>query len=155
VRWTGRENLHVTLKFLGDVEDVGMPSVCAVAAELADSTEAFEFTLGRIVSVPAVGHMRMVWTEIGDPTGRMTALADRCNDAYAAMGYKNENRGFRPHLTLGRVKGGRNVPALRDAIAQLPAFDLDDQFADQVVVYASELGADGPLYTVLSRAPLG
>jgi len=155
VRWTGRDNLHVTLKFLGDVEDADLPAVCAVATELAESTEAFEFTLGRILSIPPAGHMRMVWTEIGDPTGRMTALADRYNDAYAAMGYKNDNRGFRPHLTLGRVKGGRNVPALRGAIAELPAFDLDAQYADEVVVYASELTTEGPRYTVLSRAPLG
>ncbi|MFW6155098.1 MAG: RNA 2',3'-cyclic phosphodiesterase [Planctomycetota bacterium] len=155
VRWTGRKNLHVTLKFLGDVEDANMPSVCDVAAELAAQTDAFEFTLGRILSVPPSGHMRMIWTEILDPTGRMTALADSYNTAYAAMGYKSDNRGFRPHLTLGRVKGGRNVPALRSAIADLPAFDLDAQYADEVVVYASELSADGPLYTVLSRAPLG
>ncbi len=155
VRWTRRENLHVTLKFLGDVEDAELPGVCEVAAGLAASTAAFEFTLGRVLSVPPAGHMRMVWTEILDPTGRMTALADSYNNAYAARGYKNDHRGFRPHLTLGRVKGGRNVPALRGAIAELPAFDLDAQYADEVVVYASELTRDGPLYTVLSRAPLG
>ncbi|NLF30987.1 MAG: RNA 2',3'-cyclic phosphodiesterase [Planctomycetes bacterium] len=155
VRWTGRENLHVTLKFLGDVDDSDLAGVCAVAAELAGTVEAFEFTLGRIVSVPPAGHMRMIWTEIGDPTGRMTALAEQYNDACAAMGYKNENRGFRPQLTLGRVKGGRNVAALRAAIAGLPAFDLDAQFADEVVVYASELSREGPIYTVLSRTPLG
>ena len=154
VRWTPPANQHVTMKFLGDVADTDLPRVCEVAAEIAAATEAFEFTVDRIVSVPPAGHMRMVWAEIGEPTGRMADLADRLNDAYAAMGFKAEDRRFKGHLTLGRVKGGANVAALRAAIDETPAIDLDPQYADELVVYASELTSEGPIYTVLSRAPL-
>jgi len=154
VRWTAPENQHVTMKFLGDVTDPDLPRVCDVAAEFAGMIESFEFTVDRIVSVPPAGHMRMVWADIGDPTGRLTELADLLNEAYGDMGYKKENRRFNGHLTLGRVKGGTNVDALRDAIDRVGDVGIEPQYAEQLVVYASELTSEGPIYTVLSRAAL-
>jgi len=155
VRWTAPENQHVTMKFLGDVTDADLPRVCETAAEIAAGVESFEFAVERIVSVPPAGHMRMVWADIGDPTGRMAELADLLNDAYAAMGYKAENRRFKGHLTLGRVKRGANVGALRDQIDRVGDVGIEPQYADELVVYASELTSEGPIYTALSRAPLG
>lgn len=155
VRWTAPEQLHVTVKFLGDVLDEQLDQVCRLAGELADETEAFDFSVGRITSSPPTGHMRMVWVSIDEPSGRMGELQRRCELAYADLGFRMENRGFHPHLTLGRVKSGRNVLQLRKAIAAMGEMQFGLQPADKMIVYASELTRDGPIYTPLATCPLG
>ena len=154
VRWTEPSNQHVTMKFLGDVVDEDLPAVCRIAAEIASQFDPFEFSVARIVSVPPEGHMRMVWAEIGDPTGRMTEMADELNEAFASLGCKYENRAFRPHLTLGRVKGGQCVDELRHAIERGDWPALEPQYAEELAVYSSQLTKEGPIYTALSHAAM-
>lgn len=155
VRWTGLEQLHVTLKFLGDVPDELLDEVCGVAAELAEEAEPFDFSVGHITSVPPQGHLRMLWVGIDEPSGRMAELNRRVEDAYAGLGFRMENRGFRPHLTLGRIKSGRNVLQLRQAVAAMGEMQFGLQPADELIVYGSELTRDGPIYTPLATCPLG
>ena len=154
VRWTEPSSRHVTMKFLGDVVDEDLLAVCQIAAEIASQFDPFEFSIARIVSVPPEGHMRMVWAEIGDPTGRLTEMADQLNEAFASLGYRYENRAFRPHLTLGRVKGGQCIDELRHAIDSGGWPIIEPQYAEELVVYSSQLTKAGPIYTALTRAPL-
>ncbi len=154
VRWVDPEQIHVTLQFLGDVADEDTPELCRQVTEAAATVEAFEFELGDVVAVPPHGIMRMIWVEVGDPTARMATLHDRLNALAAGMGYKSETRRFRPHLTLGRVKGRDQLGPLRQGVRET-AGNFGTQWADQLVVYASGLTPAGPVYTPLATAPLG
>jgi RNA 2',3'-cyclic 3'-phosphodiesterase len=154
VRWTGQEQLHVTMKFLGDVPDEDVPGVCEMAREIAAGVEAFDFQVAGLSSSPPAGHMRMVWVGIQDPTGRMAELNDRLEEAAEVMGFKRENRRFNPHLTLGRVKSGERVPELRRAVAAVAETAFGTQGADELVVYSSQLTPDGPIYAAMARVPL-
>lgn len=155
VRWTRPELLHVTMKFLGDVrDDNDLSRVCAVATEEAGEIEAFEFSVAGIVCAPPRGRTRMVWVGVDDDTTRMAELHRGLDGAYAAMGFARENRTFRPHLTLGRLKGDRRMEPLRQAVAAMAGRSFGLQQAGELVVYASELRPQGPIYTVLTRAPL-
>ena len=155
VRWTDPHQLHVTVKFLGDVADKEMVDVCAIATEVAEGIGAFDFSVGHIISAPPHGQMRMVWVGIDEPTGRMEELHRQLDLAYGGMGYKQENRGFRPHLTLGRVKSGRMVLQFRQAVAAMSDMQFGQQGADDLILFASELTREGPVYTPLVTAPLG
>jgi len=154
VRWVNTEQIHVTVQFLGDVGDEDLPELCRLAAEVAATVEPFDFAVGRVIAAPPGGRMRMVWVEVADPTARMGVLHERLNDLAAGMGLKSETRRFRPHLTLGRIKGREGLGTLRKAIGEI-AEDFGAQWADQLIVYASRLGRDGPVYTPLATAPLG
>jgi RNA 2',3'-cyclic 3'-phosphodiesterase len=154
VRWTGLEQLHVTMKFLGDVNDEDLPAVCEMAREMAASVEAFDFDVTGVISSPPTGHMRMVWVGIEDPTGRMAELNARLEEAAEVLGYKRENRRFHPHLTLGRVKSGKRIAELRHAVDTVAETSFGMQGADELVVYSSELTGDGPIYAALARVPL-
>lgn len=154
VRWTAADQLHVTLKFLGDVADADLPGVCEMARQVAGAVEAFDFEVTGVTSAPPAGHMRMVWVDITDPTGRMADLNDALEEAAAAMGFKRENRRFHPHLTLGRVKSAQRVPELRRAIAAVADTAYGSQGADELVVYASQLTDQGPVYAALARVAL-
>jgi 2'-5' RNA ligase len=155
VRWTQSDQIHVTMKFLGDVADEDLAQVCAIAQEAAAEVEAFDFAVAGVVSSPPDGHMRMVWVNIQDPTGLMAELNRRLEEAYSAMGFKAENRRFHPHLTLGRVKSGRAVAELRQAILNVQDAGFCLQPADELIVYGSDLRPDGPIYTPLATLPLG
>ncbi|HET6427559.1 MAG TPA: RNA 2',3'-cyclic phosphodiesterase [Phycisphaerae bacterium] len=155
VRWVAGVNLHLTLKFLGDVQDADLSDVCEVARQIAAQVAPFEFAVRGLASVPPVGQMRMVWCGIEETTGRLAELAGLAEEAYAELGYKRELRPHTPHLTIGRVKGGRSIPELRHAVAGYAQAGFGVQFATELIVFSSELGREGPTYAPLAVAPLG
>ena len=154
VRWVESENLHLTIKFLGDVEDEHLNDVCRVAEETASQTEPFEFSVRGLLSVPPAGQMRMVWARINEPTGRLERMHALLEQAYADLGFKVENRAFQAHLTLGRVKSGQNVIRLRTAVAGFAETDFGVQPTEELVVFSSELTPNGPIYSPLKKARL-
>ena len=155
VRWVAGENLHLTIKFLGDVTDEQLGEVCRVAEAVAAQIEPFEFSVASVTSVPPAGAMRMVWVGIDEPTGRLEKLHELLEESYAAMGFGKENRSFRPHLTLGRVKGGQNVRQLRAAVSEIAETDFGITSVNELIVFSSQLTPDGPVYSPLAKAKLG
>jgi 2'-5' RNA ligase len=97
----------------------------------------------------------MLWAAVPDPQLRMAALHDAVDEALAGMPIRQENRAFRPHVTLARVKAIRDVPGFRRAAAPLAEEDFGRQPAAEVVAYTSRLTPNGPVYTPVARARLG
>ena len=155
VRWVAPEHLHLTVKFLGDVEDRNLDEVCRVAAGIAADTEPFELTVAGLTAVPESRQLRMVWAEVAEPSGALAGMASVAEEAYAAMGFKRDNRPYRPHLTLGRVKSGRNVDELRAAVGKYAATDFGASRPGELIVMTSQLTPDGPIYTPLATSPIG
>ena len=154
VRWTQPENLHVTLKFLGDVPDKLAGQVCRAAEEVAGSVERFAFDVRGVTAVPPRGALRMFWAGVNDPAGGMAALVAGLDEAMQPLGFAPERRAFRPHVTLGRVKSGRDVDALRAAAEEWADAAFGEGEAGVVTVYSSELTPDGPVYAPLARPAL-
>ena len=154
VRWVGQTNLHLTIKFLGGVEDDALNEVCRIAEEVAAQTDPFEFSVRGLSSVPPAGQMRMVWAGIDEATGRLERMHALLEDAYVHLGFRKENRGFHPHLTLGRVKAGQNVQQLRSAVAAFAETDFGVQPAEELIVFSSKLTPEGPIYSPLKTASL-
>ena len=155
VRWVNEKNLHLTIKFLGDVTDEQLGDVCRVAEEVASQIEPFEFSVSSVTSVPPAGAMRMVWVGIDEQTGRLEKLHELLEESYARMGFKKENRSFRSHLTLGRVKSGQNVKQLRAAVAEIAETNFGITSVNEMIVFSSELTPDGPIYSPMAKVKLG
>ena len=155
VRWVEPANLHLTVKFLGDVRDEGLPEVCAIAIEAARQVESFDLHVAGLTSAPPMGQVRMVWAKIHERTGRLQMLYEMLEDAFASLDYKRENRLFHPHMTLGRVKSGKNVKQLRAAVEGFADTEFGIQAAEELIVFSSELTSEGPIYSPLTRARLG
>ena len=155
INWVRAENLHVTLNFLGDVGDELLADVSGLAARAAAGVEPFEFHVRGVSCVPPRGQVRMIWADVTDPTGRMAALHDAVADCLAGLGFKEEVRRFKGHITLARVKFAPDPRQLRGAVAGLAMGDFPEQSAAELVGYTSRLGLDGPTYTAIIHAPLG
>ncbi len=154
-RWSDPENLHVTVKFLGDVPEVDVLDVCDAAAEAAGQVEPFEFAVRGAVCVPPAGRkLRMVWANVVDG-GAMTDLAEAVEAEMGELGFPPERRKFKAHITVARIRFARDPEPLRQAVARFAEADFGSQRAEQLVVFQSDLTKAGPVYTPMARCPLG
>ncbi|MGB2823375.1 MAG: RNA 2',3'-cyclic phosphodiesterase [Phycisphaerae bacterium] len=152
VRWVAPENLHVTLKFLGDVPEPDAADVCEAVVGLAGGVEPFDFDVAGLRCVPPAGKVRMVWADVAEPTRQMAAAFEKVESALGELGFPRERRGFHPHVTLGRVKFTRNAADLRAAADRHAGTLFGTQHARGIVVYRSELTPQGAIYTPMAQA---
>jgi len=159
INWVRPQQMHLTLKFLGDVPDTETPDICRVVNEVAAAFEPFEITCRGAGAFPNVRDPRTLWIGIEDGADELKQLQAELDGALKAkLGYAKEQRGFHPHLTIGRVK--RELPGGRGELAQLLEkyvhFDADLAIIDEVVTFASFLSrSQGPTHDALGRAELG
>ncbi len=156
VRWVAPANLHVTLHFLGEVADEDIADVCDVVAAAAGEVQPFEFAVRGVAAVPPRGRsLRMLWAGVDDPTGRLVRLQAHLGLALEGLGFRQERRAFRPHITVARVRFARDADAFRRAAAPSAEEHFGTRLAEEVVAFSSELTRTGPIYAPLARAPLG
>lgn len=150
VRWSRPGNVHLTLRFLGEVGDDALPEVAAAARAAAARSRPFELRLGRLASFGGRAPRVLVLTVDGE-AGGLDALYQALEEELDDRGFGREGRAFRPHLTLGRRKEGSIPGTWADTqVSGANAWEVEE-----LVVYASELTPDGPIYTALARCPLG
>jgi len=156
VKWVERENLHVTLLFLGEVDAREVLDVCRVVQTAANAISPFEIEVTGVGGFPNLRRPRTLWVGVGTGSAEMVRLHDALEKPLLELGcYRREDRGFTPHVTLGRIKTDDVTDGFRAALTQCAAWQGGRQAVDQVHVLSSELTAEGPNYTVLSRCPLG
>lgn len=155
VKWVESENLHLTLKFLGDVEAIFIPDVCkAVGAAVADQA-GFELELGGVGAFPNINRPRTIWLGVTKGHDELLALHDAIDAALADLGFRSETRRFTPHLTIGRVKQPSGASdELSQLIAQHDGFVAGKLPVDEVAIVSSKLERDGPVYTMLGHSAL-
>ena len=149
------ENLHVTLNFLGDLDDGRLERVCEAVGEVAAKSTPFEFTVGGVQCKPPRGIPRIVWVDVDDPSGGLCLLQENLTTAMEALGFPRERRAYRPHVTLARVRYAGDSAALRSAVQQEEQADFGKQIGQEVMVYLSELRPGGPVYAPAARVTLG
>jgi RNA 2',3'-cyclic 3'-phosphodiesterase len=154
VKWVAAENLHWTLQFLGEVDDLQLPEVCDRVAAAAAEIEAFGLAARGAGAFPSADRPRTLWLGAGAGGNDMIALQAAIERSLSEFGFRGESRRFVPHVTLGRAGRGRPPASLAAELAALADFDAGTMLVDEVTVYASQLTREGPIYDVLSHAPL-
>jgi len=158
VNWAKTQQMHLTLKFLGDVPDTDTPDICRVVSKVARGFEPFEITCRGVGAFPTNDHPRTLWLGIEDGAESLCELQAAIETALKdQLGFPREARRFQPHLTIGRVK--HEPPTAKGELTELLVkhqhFDADLSVIDEVVVFASFLGRSGPTHEALGRAELG
>ena len=155
VKWVEPENLHLTLLFLGEVEDREIPQVCRIISEETGKHAPFPLSVESVGCFPNPRRPRIVWVGVGEGTQPLCTLHDKLEVPLQDLGYRREERRYTPHVTLGRVKGDRPADKLAAALAKQAGWKGGETTVGELLVMGSELTPQGPRYTVLSRAKLG
>jgi 2'-5' RNA ligase len=156
VRWVPMDNMHLTLKFLGDVSPANVDMLSQMLRAEADLFPCFELRLSGLGAFPNSKRPRVLFIGIQAPV-TLEALHRGIDSASHRLGYESEERGFSPHLTIGRVK--QNVTAteqqtIRRALEETRIDALGTARVDSVHLYKSDLRPTGSVYTRLYSAPL-
>jgi RNA 2',3'-cyclic 3'-phosphodiesterase len=155
VKWVAPRHLHWTLKFLGDVDMLEIPSVCQAVSRAVAPIVPFDIEARGAGAFPDPARPRTVWVGMGEGSDEMIELHDAIDRELAALGYRGENRRFRPHLTIGRVRqaheGTRELARLIRENAEVP---IGISTVYEVVVFSSELGREGPTHEPLCHVEL-
>jgi RNA 2',3'-cyclic 3'-phosphodiesterase len=155
VRWVAPGNIHLTLKFFGNVPDDEIDTLAQAARDAAAETAPLQLQATGAGAFPSANAPRVVWLGLGGDLVPLTQLFYRLEKAFAALGYPPEGRAFNPHLTLGRVKS----PASRDKLVRLlatrPPVDWPPFEVKELLLFQSVLSPQGSTYTPLRVIPLG
>ncbi len=148
VRWVSVPGIHLTLKFLGEIDPGMVPKLKAALEQASAAHKPFSLVLRSLGCFPNLHAPRVVWFGVEGAVGELTALQKSIEEACVSLGFDPEERPFRPHLTLGRVQGKRNLHRLGDYIKI--GTDLECEFAaGQFNLYKSTLKPQGAIYSVL------
>ena len=155
VRWVAPGNIHLTLKFFGNVPDDEIEALAQAARDAAAETAPLQLQATGAGAFPSPNAPRVVWLGLGGDLVPLTQLFYRLEKAFAALGYPPEGRAFNPHLTLGRVKSPANREKLARMLAKLPPVDWPPFEVKELILFQSVLSPQGSKYTPLQVIPLG
>ena len=125
IHWVRPQSVHLTLKFLGDVEVVRLPHVCEVLAQTAQTQHCFQLRLQGAGTFPPFGSPRVVWVGLSGDVESLQQLQHHVEESLARWGFPLESRLFVPHLTLGRVRGPLSAGGRKKLWAALDAIPVD------------------------------
>ncbi len=149
VRWIPPPNIHLTLKFLGDVTDEQLGEIDAALGEVSWRHLPFEIVTSTFGAFPSSRKARILWAGVGEGSERLRALADDVCGSLEPLGFAREGRPYAPHVTLGRARGRPVTLGSAQITARLPPFR-----ADRMELVRSVLGEAGAAYSLIATYPL-
>lgn len=148
--WSKPENVHLTMKFFGNVPTQNLAKISAAASRVAKEFSSFQIRIGGTGVFPRRSRPQVLWIGIEDSTGRLSALQQRLEEEFEREGFPKENRGYRPHLTIARLRRPEDARPLAEAHIQTK-FSFIEIPVNELVVFRSQLSPKGSVYTAISQ----
>jgi 2'-5' RNA ligase len=147
------QNIHITIKFLGDVQQDKIDEIEQIIKDSVTNTDPFTITFKDTGVFPNKNYIRVVWIGI-HKSDKLKAIAGNIDESLSKLGFKKEKREFSAHLTIGRVKTARNMELLLKKIEDFSNFDFGKQDIISIKLKKSDLTPKGPIYTTLKEIKL-
>lgn len=156
LKYVDPDSMHLTLKFLGEIDPRSVPEISAKLDEVASRAAPMEFTIRDLgVFADRGDRVRVVWAGIDDTDGSLAALQKSVEAAMDAIGYPPEGRPFSPHLTLARARRPVSISQLSAFVENEGSVRFGSQCVESITLYESRLTREGPIYSALSRHEFG
>jgi 2'-5' RNA ligase len=154
VRWVRPEQLHLTVKFLGETLAGEVTRVSEAVARSAARSRVFEMQLTECGCFPPRGPVRIVWVGTHEPSGSLQECVNAVEEEMEGIGFPRESRPFSAHLTIGRAAEGRSAGGIRTAVEGGKVKPVR-QSVGELTLMSSVLSPKGPSYSVVTRSKLG
>jgi 2'-5' RNA ligase len=154
IRWVRKEGIHLTLKFLGDIDRDSVEKISEAMERATGSFSPFTLWAEGIGVFPNLRRPRVAWVGLSGDIEILRALQRDLESQLSGLGFPKEKRPFKGHLTLGRVKGRLDGIKLQEALEDLGDFRTESFTAQSLVLFQSELRPDGAVYSRLAEVPL-
>lgn len=151
--WSRVENIHLTLKFFGNVEVDRIPAISAAATCATEQFSKFDIGVGNTGVFPRPSRPQVLWIGVNDPSGQLTTLQQQLETECAAAGFPKEDRAYHPHLTIARLRKPESARCLADTHLKM-TFSPITVPVHELIVFRSELSSKGARYTPISHHPL-
>jgi len=157
VKWVDTENIHLTLKFLGNIPPGQVAEIAKAMEQAVQGKSPFQLEISRLGAFPNVNQPRVIWIGVGGETNSLLELQRDIDSRLVPLGFPPEKQPFVPHLTIARVRENAS-PEDRKALGRLLAsrrFDSQGRIAvDSIKLMRSQLTPEGPVYSLLSVVAL-
>lgn len=153
ITWVSRENIHLTLVFLGEIEEEMIKAAAIVLKRQCTGFGEFKFALTGAGVFRNFKDPKVIWAGIENPD-RLIELNDLIANGLKNAGFRTEEKHFKPHITIGRVKFIKNNEALRSAITRYQDTFIQEVHVREVILYESILKQEGPIYRSLGKFSL-
>ncbi len=154
VGWVAPKNLHITLKFIGSVEEENIGHVIAIIKDSVTHIRPFDLSYRGVGAFPNQKNPRVIFVQIIDADGVLAKVHERLDNQLMALGVEHEERRFDAHLTVGRIKTRKNVNNLMEKLDAYDGAIFGAGHVTQVVLMKSDLSPQGPTYTKLQGIDL-
>ena len=156
IRWVKPENIHVTLKFLGEIPPAKIDELRDVMIKTLEPVRPFSLGLTHLGAFPKIENPQIIWVGATADRNSIQLIAQSLEKNLMDIGFEKEERDFDPHITLGRMRTSVNKFALTKKLKhfEFPATPLH-QLVNQIVLFKSSLSPQGPAYEALAKIDLG
>ncbi len=154
IKWVEPENIHLTLKFLGDISSGTVEDAKQIQENLSRTAQPFAIELTELGAFPGIKNPRVLWIGLKDENNHIADLVLQLEKECENIGIKKEQRPFSPHITIGRIRSPRNIASLFPVVTNYPFPSGLKQNCQSFVFYQSALTSQGPLYKILKEFPL-
>lgn len=154
VSWTRPEIVHLTLKFLGEIEESRIPEIQRACESIGQKSSPFRLVLNGPGAFPDSRRPRVLWVGLSGETAQLIQLQVSLEEGLSKVGFARDEKPFLPHLTIGRVRSNRNTRALMSLARKydLPALSF---VASEIELMRSQLHPTGARHTCLAKAAFG
>ena len=151
VKWVDPQSIHLTLTFLGNVEEARIDPLCEAIRRGIGGKKPWTVAVKKIGTFPAMRNPRVVWVGLDDPSGRLITMQQRIEAELAPLGFEKEKRKFTPHLTVGRVRSAKGKKELVSFLIDERERELGEMEIHRIILFKSNLKPTGAVYTALKE----
>lgn len=155
VSWVKPGGMHLTLKFLGETDLSRVELIGKVMDDAAGRRSPFDSVFGKSGVFPSIRRARVIWTGLLAGSEQVQILAGSIDRSLSAKGFSAEKRSFRPHLTIGRIRGPVEENRVKRFLEEESSFKSSPARVKEITLYESELNPRGAIYTALYRSSFG
>ena len=153
-KWVLPQRIHLTLKFLGETPFSFLENLKVSLEKIATDHSSFSFDVDRFGAFPNPRRPRILWVGRDETPPELQHLVDSLESACVGLGFQKEDRSFKPHLTVGRLRSPKNSDRLEKWVKENPLSWREEFPCERVVLFQSVLRPDGPIYTPLYEVSL-